>query len=444
MKVRSKLLIIYNIHYINYNISKNKMNEHSFHYQENIGKGTYGSVYLCLNKSTNKYCAIKKINTKNLNDSEKEDIHNEIKLLQSMSHPNIVNLKGSFMDEENKFFHIVMEYCNEGDSYSKLRKIRLSEKEIVMNIVQIGLALSYIHDMKYLHRDLKTQNIFIKSDFHMDSLRNIGQIIKIGDFGIAKEYHLSKNKGNSLIGTPLYMSPEQYQTNKHTFKSDIWSFGCCLHEMCNQKTTFSGTTWNGVARKVLKGSIPTIKQGYSKEIKDLIYQMLSVSPHNRPTISSILEKKYIRKYLIEYIVWYVLSSHEDFDIDEDLKVRHDMILKEQGKKLGVYDEIETELERRKTSRIQLESVINLDERKKDKDYPIKMRINEMNEEKIKYIEEYIGEEEYKRVYDICKLYKESNKLYMSNEFIVNTIEDNMKEYYLLVNSILIMNSIIDE
>lgn len=198
---------------------------------KNIGNGMFGQVYLAKHKIEQKFYAIKRINFKDISTKDRENIENEVKVLEELKHPNIVSYKDSFFDSEN-FFNIVMIYCDGGDIYNKIRSAKgkhFPENEIIDYIVQLGLALSYVHDKKILHRDLKTQNIFIKD----------GKI-RIGDFGIAKIFNQTKDLAGSMVGTPLYMSPEQYSSKKYGFKSDIWSFGCCLYEMCNLKHAFEG------------------------------------------------------------------------------------------------------------------------------------------------------------------------------------------------------------
>jgi hypothetical protein len=144
-----------------------------------------------------------------------------------------------------------------------------------------------------------------------------------------------------MVGTPLYMSPEQYNSKKYGFKSDIWAFGCCLYEMCNLKHAFEGLTWNAVALKVLKGIHNPVNSIYSKELRGLIDQMLSVNPKNRPTIATILEKPFIKKKVASYIYDFMQTYKSGVDLDaEECQID---ILKEQAEKLGVFNNIIKEI-----------------------------------------------------------------------------------------------------
>ena len=119
-----------------------------------------------------------------------------------------------------------------------------SEEQILNWMVQILLGLSYVHDQKIIHRDIKSQNIFIQNKYK----------VCIGDFGIAKIVNQTQTKTltTTLIqGTPLYMSPESFNDPKScNFKSDIWSLGCCFYEICNLKHAFGADSWNAVFNKV--------------------------------------------------------------------------------------------------------------------------------------------------------------------------------------------------
>lgn len=94
-----------------------------------------------------------------------------------------------------------------------------SEQQIVTWLVQMALAMNYVHDKKILHRDLKTQNIFLTSKGD----------IKIGDFGIARVLQHTYDCANTAIGTPYYLSPEICQEKPYNQKSDIWSLGCIFY-----------------------------------------------------------------------------------------------------------------------------------------------------------------------------------------------------------------------
>jgi non-specific serine/threonine protein kinase/NIMA (never in mitosis gene a)-related kinase len=110
----------------------------------------YGQVFLARNKLENKNYAIKRINFQDIAEKDKNNIENEVKLLKELRHPNIVSYKDSFLDKDN-YYNIVMIYCDGGDIYSKIKsqkKENFPEEDILNWLVQLCLALSYIHDKK--------------------------------------------------------------------------------------------------------------------------------------------------------------------------------------------------------------------------------------------------------------------------------------------------------
>lgn len=95
------------------------------------------------------------------------------------------------------------------------------------------LALKHVHDKKIIHRDLKSSNVFLKVD----------NTILLGDFGIAKELKFSEEKANSQIGTPYYLSPEIIENKPYNKKTDVWSLGVLLYELCALKHPFEASNF---------------------------------------------------------------------------------------------------------------------------------------------------------------------------------------------------------
>lgn len=169
-----------------------------------LGRGSYGEVWLVSplessvgSKSKPRRCVLKRVRIGRSNNEKNElaAAEREAQLLSSLKHPNIVSYIESFRSRDYHL-NIVMAFCEGGDLYTKLKyrkKQLLSEEQIVEWFIQIVLALQYMHDRSILHRDLKTQNIFLT--------RN--EIVKVGDLGIAK---ILDNNGadmaTTVIGTP--------------------------------------------------------------------------------------------------------------------------------------------------------------------------------------------------------------------------------------------------
>ena len=296
---------------------------------EIIGQGMYGKVYKALNKYENKYYAIKTLNFQNISQKERLNIEIEINLLQELKHPNIVLYKESYIDK-NQNLNIVTTFCEGGDLYQKIFKSQknyFQEKEIINALIQLLLGLSYIHDKKIVHRDIKTKNIFIQNK----------HTLRIGDFGIAKIFNSNNNNKNTnlnkMVGTPLYMAPECFKQNKkYSYKSDIWSLGCCIYEMCNLKHAFEGQFFPAVSIKISEGKRLPLNKIYSIELRNIIDSMLNLNPRNRPTIASLIEKTFLKKYVGEYINDFI-NNYRRYDGNEE----QIDILKEQAEKFQIFD-----------------------------------------------------------------------------------------------------------
>ncbi|XP_022244311.1 STE20-like serine/threonine-protein kinase isoform X2 [Limulus polyphemus] len=186
--------------------------------------------------------------------------------------------------------NIIMGYCEGGDLYSLIRKRKGSlfdESQVAQWSIQICMALQYLHDHKILHRDLKTQNIFLTKN----------KVIKVGDLGIARVLDGTLDMATTLIGTPYYMSPELFSNKPYNHKSDVWSLGCCLYEMATLRHAFNAQNLNSLMYKVLQGKLPPMPKHYSLELQALIKSMLSCCPEHRPSIRQILENEYIHKHM---------------------------------------------------------------------------------------------------------------------------------------------------
>lgn len=257
-----------------------------FEFCRNIGKGSYGEVTLARHKRDRKQYVLKKINLKKASTRERKSAEQEAKLLSRLKHPNIVSYKDSF--EREGFLYIAMQFCEGGDLYNKLKEQRgmlLEERQLVEWFVQIAMALQYMHERNILHRDLKTQNIFLTKS----------KIIKVGDLGIARVLDSSSDMATTLIGTPYYMSPELFSNKPYNHKSDVWALGCCVYEMMTLKHAFNAKDMNSLVYKILRGKMPPMPKQYSTDLVGLLRSMLHQDPNKRPTVNKILRDPYIKK-----------------------------------------------------------------------------------------------------------------------------------------------------
>ena len=259
----------------------------NFELGKELGKGAFGSVRLVTRKEDRKIYAMKSVHIGKLDNKEKEAALNEVRILASLSHPNIIGYKEAFYDEASKTLNIVMEYADDGDIAHKIkenlkRRLRFDESTLWEWIIQLLEGLKYLHDNKIMHRDLKCANIFLMKN---------GQI-KIGDLNVSK---LAKNNmAQTQTGTPFYLSPEIWKDQPYDYKCDIWSVGCIIYELCTSRPPFRGTSMKELAHNVLTGYYLPIS-GFSNDMREIIAKMLVVDPRRRASTDELLNCEIIKK-----------------------------------------------------------------------------------------------------------------------------------------------------
>mmetsp|Transcript_17043 Transcript_17043/g.36817 ORF Transcript_17043/g.36817 Transcript_17043/m.36817 type:complete len:694 (-) Transcript_17043:512-2593(-) len=265
-----------------------------------IGVGTYGSAYLvCLKKDTNQQYVLKKIKLDDANEKERVQAETEVTVLAQLDHPLVLGYVDHFMYKGHMC--IVTDYCESGDLYQWLRsrsggKSPMMEGQILELLVQILLAIQYVHSRNILHRDLKTQNIFLTKEGN----------IKLGDFGISRPLNSTLDLASTLIGTPYYMSPEVMSSMPYDFKSDMWSLGCCLYEMMSGKHAFDATDMSSLVLKIMRGEHLPIPSHFSPDLRDLAKSLLSKNPKQRPSTEQCLKLPFLKEYVSrarEKVAW---------------------------------------------------------------------------------------------------------------------------------------------
>lgn len=257
-----------------------------------IGEGAFGKAILVKRKDVARQYVIKEINITKMSPKEREESRKEVAVLAQLKHPNIVCYIESF--EEKGSLYIVMNFCAGGDLYARInerRGVPFQEEQILDWFVQLCLAIKHIHDRKILHRDIKSQNIF---------LTNSGTV-QLGDFGIAKVLNSTAQLAHTCIGTPYYLSPEIVENMPYNNKSDIWSMGCVLYELTTLKHAFEAGNMKNLVLKIIRGSYPPISPQFSYDLRGLIAQLFKRNPRDRPTVNAILKKNFIMQRVRKFL-----------------------------------------------------------------------------------------------------------------------------------------------
>ena len=255
--------------------------------------GSFGSVSKIRRKADGAIMVWKELNYERMNDKEKSQIVTEVNILRELQHKHIVQYFDRNIDKKNQTIYIIMEHCAGGDLQKIIKrciqnKEQINEEFVWKVFAQIVSGLQYCHcrnsaksgdkPQKILHRDLKPGNILLdaKND------------VKLGDFGLARILNTDSVFAKTHVGTPYYMSPEQINEQHYNEKSDIWSLGCVIYEMCALRPPFKATTHYNLALKIKEGKYSRIPSTYSDELWHCIKSMVRLSPEHRHSIDELL------------------------------------------------------------------------------------------------------------------------------------------------------------
>ena len=261
-----------------------------FSVKKTLGEGAFGKVYLVTDKNdTSKEYAMKVIDLTRSPPEERNLALSEARLLSDLNHENILHYVTSF--EENGALCIVTEYCDAGDlsEYLEDRKGKLlSEDRVVMWFKEICSALEYLHERKTLHRDLKTQNVFLTGP---------KKSAKLGDLGLAKVLERPNAKAVTFCGSPYYMSPELFACKPYDNKSDVWSLGVVVYEIATLDRPFDATMMQQLVFKIVNGQLPPMPdKHYSAGLVKLMTQMLDKSTDTRPSAKELLQNSLFQQF----------------------------------------------------------------------------------------------------------------------------------------------------
>ncbi|XP_041466011.1 serine/threonine-protein kinase Nek4-like [Lytechinus variegatus] len=264
-----------------------------------LGQGGGGAVYLVRHQITKKLLALKKIQLDEKRKTRTRDaVEREAKILAQLRHPHIVTYHDSFFEEvpESVYLCIAQDYCDGGNLDERIQTAKhrgkpFDEGRIMQWFIQLVMAVQYIHSKKILHRDLKTQNVFLTKN----------DVVKLGDFGISRTLEHTVDKAKTCVGTPCYLSPELCQDQPYNNKSDVWALGCLLYEVCAFEPAFDAHNLLSLYYKIVKGDNPIIPSMYSTDLQGLLAFILEKDPDKRPSATTILSQDYMQTHLSNFI-----------------------------------------------------------------------------------------------------------------------------------------------
>ncbi len=262
-----------------------------------LGRGAFGEVNLVKNIDDNKLYACKSIYCEN--ETDLSNILSEIKFLRQHRHPCIIDIHDGFLvlRQTKNILYIIMQYCETGDlgkviTNAQTTKKNIPESQIIKWIIQIALALHYLHESGVLHRDLKPCNVMLTEG---------GDQIKLVDFGLAIELN-ENNECNSAneAGTPYYTSPEMIQSKPYSYPADCWSFGVMLHELLALEMPFNGSSTADLVKSILIDLPPPLPTHYSVELRNVVVGLLNKNPTDRLGMASLLSDTLFASKVLQY------------------------------------------------------------------------------------------------------------------------------------------------
>lgn len=244
--------------------------------QTTIGRGAFGTVKLAYRADSNAYFACKVI-TKYKIDAmvDKSKFEKEIRIMQQLHHPRIVQLYDLLKDTMN--YYIVTEFCPNGDLFQLIiQNKKIPEEKAKVLIYQLIDSISFIHQLNICHRDLKPENILLDSDWN----------VKLSDFGLSKftDGLTSTSCGSYAYAAPEIISGLDYDPKK----SDIWAIGVILYAMLTGQLPWTKRNQYELFQQI-KACDYKMPQDISKPCQYLLLMILQKDPEQRPTAADLLK-----------------------------------------------------------------------------------------------------------------------------------------------------------
>jgi hypothetical protein len=251
--------------------------------QKKIGQGASGEVFIGINKTTEKLCAIKQMNLSL--QQKKELILNELQVLAESNHPNIVNFIESYLVGD--VLWVVMEYMEGGALTDMIEERMLPEEQIATVCYESLKGLYHLHERGIIHRDIKSDNVL---------LNKCGQV-KLTDFGFCAKLTADKGKRATMVGTPYWMAPEVIKQQKYDSSIDIWSLGIMVIEMIEGEPPYLNEEPLKALFLIATNGKPRLQDpnSISPELRDFLNSCLEVEASNRATAKELLDHPFLRK-----------------------------------------------------------------------------------------------------------------------------------------------------
>ena len=257
-------------------------------FNEELGSGSQKKVYMCFDYDNGKECAWNVINVSLMNQEAIKKVREEIDIMKSLNHPNIISYIAGFYNDDKKELVIITEIFNGGSLRNHITKFGMQRLRVVKQwCTEILKGLKYLHELPnpIIHRDIKCDNIFI--------INTTGQV-KIGDLGFSCMLK-STNFAKTFSGTIEFCAPEVFY-GKYGVKADIYSFGMTMLEMITNETPYKECEGNilVICERATKQIMPeSLSKIRNKKLKEFIMSCLK-KEEERPSASDLLQSEFLK------------------------------------------------------------------------------------------------------------------------------------------------------
>ena len=288
-------------------VTKSEENKR-YSYIMQLGEGTSGTVHLLQDTEKNRKVAMKKIDTTDMKDSDKERVQKEVENMKSMNIPTFIEFYD--FEDDNNNQKIYMEYGDQGTLENKIAKQKQEGKnfideEIFDYLIDILLALYALNKKGIIHRDIKSENILLKTE-KIDNKEIT--VAKLSDLGLGRQIE-GVTGAYTTCGTAYYVCPEiAAGEKKYTYNADIWSLGIVLYELITKNKPWfePKMSTSEFFQFIVNTKYPPLPEKTDERLKYLVKIMLKKDPERRANIDDILTLDFMyekTKNLVDKCHW---------------------------------------------------------------------------------------------------------------------------------------------
>ncbi|XP_064480823.1 myosin light chain kinase, smooth muscle-like [Ornithodoros turicata] len=269
-------------------LKRNENINEAYALQDELGRGKFGTVFRCKEKTSGRVLAAKFIVTPKKED--RQDVLREVEIMRSLQHPRLLQLYDVYDDGKAQMI-LVLEIIEGGELFERVidDDFVLTEKACSIFVRQICEGIDYMHSKNILHLDMKPENVMCTT--------RTGNRIKLIDFGLARFFEPGK-KLQVLFGTPEFVAPEVVNFDKVCYRTDMWSVGVICYVLLSGLSPFMGNSELETMANVTKAEYDFDDESFdeiSNEAKDFIAKLLLKDREERLTAKQCLDHPWLRK-----------------------------------------------------------------------------------------------------------------------------------------------------